>query len=83
MRALEGLKCLVKTLKIELYAMWFAVKHPNTPLLAKVILIGIIIYALTPIDLIPDFIPVLGMVDDIVIILLGSTLIPKVWISVI
>ncbi len=61
--------------------MWFAVKHPNTPLLAKVILIGIIIYALTPIDLIPDFIPVLGMVDDIVIILLGlwivRRLIPK------
>ena len=51
--------------------MWFAVKHSDTPLLAKLVLIGIIIYALTPIDLIPDFIPVLGMIDDIIIILLG------------
>ena len=71
MGRLERLKGLIKTLKIELHTMWFAVRHSDTPLIAKLILIGIIIYALTPIDLIPDFIPIFGMVDDIIIILCG------------
>ena len=71
MRGLQGLKCLVKTLKVELFTMWFAVRHSDTPLVAKLVLIGIIIYAITPIDLIPDFIPILGMVDDIIVIILG------------
>ena len=81
MRGLQYLKCLAKTLKIELHTMWFAVRHSDTPLLAKLVLFGIIIYAITPIDLIPDFIPVLGMIDDVLIIIFGlwiaRRLIPK------
>ena len=44
--------------------LWFAYRHPDTPLLAKVICIVMVAYALSPIDLIPDFIPVLGYLDE-------------------
>ncbi len=60
-----------RTLKIELHAMWFAVRHPGTPWTAKAILIAVLLYAANPIDLIPDFIPFFGMLDDIVIIAAG------------
>ncbi len=60
-----------RLLKIELHAMWFAIKHPGTPWAAKVILIGVLLYAASPIDIIPDFIPFFGMLDDIVVIAAG------------
>jgi uncharacterized membrane protein YkvA (DUF1232 family) len=58
-------------LRIDAHAVWLAVRDPKTPLLAK--LLGIVIagYALSPIDLIPDFIPILGLVDDAILIPAG------------
>jgi len=45
-------------------ALWFAARHPHTPWAPKAICVFVVAYALSPIDLIPDFIPVLGYVDD-------------------
>lgn len=55
-------------LKTELAVYRRVLKHPDTPLLAKVLLGLAIGYALLPFDLIPDFIPVLGHLDDLVIV---------------
>lgn len=68
-------------LKTELAVYRRVLKHPNTPLLAKVLLGLAIGYALLPFDLIPDFIPVLGHLDDLVIVpglvILALWLIPR------
>lgn len=50
--------------KRDAVALWFAYRHPATPILAKALCIFVVAYALSPIDLIPDFIPILGYVDD-------------------
>ncbi|MDR6853252.1 uncharacterized membrane protein YkvA (DUF1232 family) [Sphingomonas sp. BE123] len=64
-------------IRVEAHAVWLAVRDPRTPLFAK--LVGLLVgaYALSPIDLIPDFIPVLGLVDDAVLIPLGVWLFEK------
>jgi uncharacterized membrane protein YkvA (DUF1232 family) len=64
-------------LSVYLYALWTLFRHPHTPRLAKWVAIAVIAYALSPIDLIPDFIPVLGLLDDIVIVPLGIALAVK------
>jgi len=51
--------------------LYYAICHPKTPWPARLVLIFILLYAASPIDIIPDFIPVLGMLDDIVIITAG------------
>ena len=61
----------VKQLKHETYALYLAYQHPDTPLLAKIWTVIVVAYALSPLDLIPDFIPVLGYVDDLILIPLG------------
>ncbi|WP_397475462.1 YkvA family protein [Pusillimonas sp.] len=48
--------------------LWFVRRHPDTPLVAKVLCVFAVAYALSPIDLIPDFIPVLGYVDDVLLL---------------
>lgn len=55
-------------------AMWIAARAPETPIGAKLLAAAVAAYAFSPIDLIPDFIPVLGMLDDIVIVPLGIAL---------
>lgn len=56
--------------------LWFARRHPDTPFLAKALCVFTVAYALSPIDLIPDFIPVLGYVDD-------ALLLPAlIWLAV-
>jgi len=60
-----------------LIALWKLFKHPQTPRAAKVVAILVLGYALSPIDLIPDFIPVLGQLDDILLIPLGVALAVK------
>jgi uncharacterized membrane protein YkvA (DUF1232 family) len=55
-------------------ALWIAARDPRTPALAKVIAGMVAAYALSPLDLIPDFIPVLGYLDDLVIVPLGIVL---------
>ena len=58
-------------LKRETYALYFAVRDPRVPWYAKALAAGIVGYAFSPIDLIPDFIPVLGYLDELVILPLG------------
>jgi uncharacterized membrane protein YkvA (DUF1232 family) len=68
MPVIAELKARARRLKTEVAALVLAVRHPGTPWYAKVFLVAIIAYALSPIDLIPDFIPVLGLVDDIILL---------------
>ena len=65
------LKDKARALKRETLALYFAVRDPRTPLAAKVLAAVVVAYALSPIDLIPDFIPVLGYLDDLVLVPLG------------
>jgi uncharacterized membrane protein YkvA (DUF1232 family) len=57
-----------KMLKAEAVTLWFCYRHPHTPLIAKALAIGIVAYAFSPIDLIPDFIPVLGLLDEAILL---------------
>ena len=74
MALLSSLKQRARHLKSETLVLWFAARHPGTPWYAKLLVAGIVAYALSPIDLIPDFIPVLGYVDDLILIPLGIVL---------
>lgn len=65
---IEKLKSLTKQLKQEFEVYRLVLKHPQTPLVAKLFLGLAVGYLLLPFDLIPDFIPVLGQLDDVVII---------------
>ena len=56
------------SLKREIGALWYAYRDPETPLLPKIILFVALGYALSPVDLIPDFIPVLGHLDDALVV---------------
>ena len=60
--------------KSDLFVLFNAFKHPLTPWYAKVVAIFVVGYALSPIDLIPDFIPILGYVDDMLLLPLFITL---------
>ena len=51
-------------LKREVVVLWVCTRHPRTPLLAKALAVALVGYALSPIDLIPDFIPLMGLTDD-------------------
>ena len=68
MNLLEKLKSWARLLKQNIVMLWFATKHPQTSWLPKAICIFIVAYALSPIDLIPDFIPILGYVDDLILL---------------
>ncbi|MES2026864.1 MAG: YkvA family protein [Pseudomonadota bacterium] len=57
-----------KRIKRDVIVLWFARKHPETPFLAKVVCVVAVVYALSPIDLIPDFIPILGYIDDVLLV---------------
>lgn len=61
-------------LTVYLLALWKLFKHPQTPRASRLVAIGVLLYALSPIDLIPDFIPVLGMLDDVILLPLGIAL---------
>jgi uncharacterized membrane protein YkvA (DUF1232 family) len=64
----ERLKRWAKRIKRDAVTLWFAGKHPATPWHAKALGLFVVAYALSPIDLIPDFIPVLGYVDDVLLL---------------
>ena len=64
-------------LATNLVALWKLFRHPETPLLAKVVAVAVLAYAVSPIDLIPDFIPVLGLLDDVILLPLGIALAVK------
>lgn len=60
-----------RRLKRDLVALSLAARDPRTPWIAKALALAVIAYALSPIDLIPDFIPVLGYLDDLILVPLG------------
>ena len=71
---LISLKEKARALKREITALWFALRDPRTPWAARVVGALVVAYALSPIDLIPDFIPVLGLLDDLILLPLGIAL---------
>ncbi len=64
---LKRLSEWARLIRREAHALYIAARHPRTPWYAKVLAIAIAAYALSPIDLIPDFIPVLGLLDEVVL----------------
>ena len=65
---LEGFKEKAQKLKKRVLAVYYAGKHPDLPGITRVLILFTIAYALSPVDLIPDFIPVLGYLDDLIIL---------------
>ncbi len=63
-----------RSLKRDVHALWLASRDPRTPWYAKAVAAAVTAYVFSPVDLIPDFIPVLGLVDDLVIVPLGIVL---------
>lgn len=68
MKIFETLRDWAKKLKRDGVTLWFACKHLGTPWYTKALGVFVVAYALSPIDLIPDFIPVLGYVDDVLLL---------------
>jgi uncharacterized membrane protein YkvA (DUF1232 family) len=73
-RPLQRLKDWARSLKRDVTALWLAARDPRVPWAAKAVAGAVAAYALSPIDLIPDFIPVLGYLDDLLIVPLGIAL---------
>ncbi len=73
----QQIKQWAKALKKEIVVVWLVAKHERTPVWIKLLALMIAAYALSPIDLIPDFIPVLGYLDDLIIVPLGLLLVIK------
>lgn len=67
----EAWKARARDLKREVYALYFACRDSRVPWYAKALAAGVVGYAFSPIDLIPDFIPVLGYLDDLILLPLG------------
>ena len=69
---------------VRLLALWKLFRHPETPWFVKMLAVAVVAYAVSPVDLIPDFIPVLGLLDDVVLVPLGIALVvrltpPALW----
>ncbi|SCW29822.1 MULTISPECIES: YkvA family protein [unclassified Pseudomonas] len=73
---LERLRHWATALKRQTITLWFCYRHQQTPWLPKWIAIIVVAYALSPIDLIPDFIPVLGYLDDVILLPMG------IWLAI-
>lgn len=70
----KSLQQRIEVLKSETFAIYLAYKHPRVPWYAKVLIAFVVAHTFSPIDLIPDFIPILGYLDDLVITPLGIML---------
>ena len=73
---LERIKQWAQLLRRDVVALWLAARDPRVPWYAKALAGAVAAYALSPVDLIPDFIPVLGYVDDLIIVPVG------IWMTV-
>jgi uncharacterized membrane protein YkvA (DUF1232 family) len=74
LKFLDKAKARAKELKREITALYYACKNPELPVLPRIMILLTLGYALSPIDLIPDFIPVLGYLDDLIILPILITL---------
>ncbi len=74
MRLFKSLRARALKIRLKIKTLYFAYGDPNTPLCARVMLCVTLGYALSPVDLIPDFIPVLGYLDDLLLLPLMITL---------
>ena len=77
MPKLEQFKHWARQIKRDTVAVYFAARDPRTPLLVRCLAVAIAAYALSPIDLIPDFIPILGYLDDLLIVPIGLWLVVR------
>ena len=68
MSMLDAIRQWARSIKQDAVMLWFACRDPRTPWLPKIICMLAVAYALSPIDLIPDFIPVLGYLDDAILL---------------
>lgn len=71
------LRTWARRMKRDVAAVWFAARDPRTPKSVRLLALAVTAYALSPIDLIPDFIPVLGYLDDVILVPLGIWLIVR------
>lgn len=71
---LDSAKASARGLKRDVHALYLAARDPRTPWYARAVAAAVAAYALSPIDLIPDFIPVIGYLDDLLIVPLGILL---------
>jgi uncharacterized membrane protein YkvA (DUF1232 family) len=74
MTRFDSLRSRARALKAETYALYLACRDPRTPWHAKLLATIVLAYALSPLDLIPDFVPVLGYVDDLILVPAGIAL---------
>jgi len=72
-----SLKAQAKHLKQHTLTVYFAARDPRTPLLVRALAVFVAAYALSPIDLIPDFIPVIGYLDDLLLVPVGLALVVR------
>lgn len=77
MSALDSAKQWARNIKRDVVALWLAARDPRVPWYAKATAGAVAAYALSPIDLIPDFIPIIGYLDDLIIVPLGIMLAVK------
>ena len=75
-RWIQRLKAWAAVLKRDVFALWLVTRDARVPLVAKLVAGVVAAYALSPIDLIPDFIPVLGLLDDLILVPAG------IWLAV-
>jgi uncharacterized membrane protein YkvA (DUF1232 family) len=73
----DPLRSWARTIQRDVLAIWIAARDPRVPWYAKLLAVAVAGYALSPIDLIPDFIPVFGFLDDLLIIPLGILLVVR------
>lgn len=70
----ETLKERAEHLKLETYGLYLAARDPRTPWYVRLLVAAIVAYVFSPVDLIPDFIPVIGFLDDLILVPLGIAL---------
>lgn len=76
-RFISNAKLWARMIKRDVHAVWLAARDPRTPWFAKALALVVAAYAVSPIDLIPDFVPVIGYLDDLVIVPLGILMVVR------
>lgn len=71
---MRGWKERARKLRLELYSLYLATRHPRTPWYARLVVAGFVAYALTPVDFMPDAFPLLGFIDDLIFVPLAIAL---------